>query len=681
MARLRSAPSSQQNAPAAKSTRQALREKTNTAGVSTPAQDVFKDFVKDARSTRGRAKKNGHNEDELVMAGGLGQKSDAPRSKAPMTTDELAKSHGHAPPTAKANKRLPRQARKPAQSEAQSKVFEDMKKRMRATAQKEVANDKIVDVPVLSDNAGPSSDALPTKPPPAGAHNAAAAERSEFSLSPSPPPPGKLSAGKNKRSSTARPDSVLKSQSTPTAETSVLALKNFKRRPRQPSMLAMVQQRAASARPSAAHVQATEVEVEDPSVFDVDGGDEDGEEFAPDAEGTPLHLRKAKRASAASAKNTPSASKKKAETRGTVNPRKRKSDNVDSSSSLSALRAKRQKPMSPAKDAPMASGLPQSSERGVSQRREMPRSPTMSEVQVINSSPSTPPTEPEAPAQRQAFTSAGVVVPSTEEQENEAGEQQRQLNDAGDFAEPDGHNDTMADPLSSSPPPEDPVSTQRTDIMAEPLTQVTPPRPKRDKDKAGKKTQPMMTATLQSLLPKRRQPPKPRHRKSEYDIDSDSDEDGNNDGDDTAEEDMEDGRSRRRTKTASAKNRKSTVKSKTPAAARKSAALSQATRKSTAPAARRKTAGASKKPTKTGRTYGRNAASDKENEPGDSDFEELSDNDDSALPDTSLSMHEAAQQSGELAAAKAKFAEVDEWDMEFESVSFEEGRSSSQTWR
>lgn len=663
MARLRSAPSSQQPAPTKQSARQALKEKTNTTAVGAPAVQELKDFVIDARPirTRGRAREAAQHEDELVMAGGLGQKSDVPTSEIPLTTDKLARSDGVPPPTAKANRRPARQARKPAKSETQNKVFEDMKKRMRATAQKEAAGDKIVDAPARSDRAGPLSDALPSKPQPTRASSGNGAERSGFPIPPSSPPAGRQSAVRNKRSSISRPESVLKSQSTPAAETSVLALKNFKRRPRQPSMLAMVQQRAASARPSAAHTQqATEIERDDSGASDLDDGDED-EEFAPDAEGTPLHLRKAKRTSAASQRMaSPMA---KVLERAHAGPKKRKSDDVESSvSSLSALRVKRQK-----------------SARCANEQDDTPQPEATPEVQVINSSPaSTPPIEPSITGRQQRLASAGFIVPSTHENAHVGAEEQIPLNDIPDDDGGAVRDETMADPLSSSPLPEDPKSLPETDIMADPLTQLTPPRRKRDQERAEKKARQMMTATLQSLLPKRRQPLRPRRRKSEYDVDSNSDQ---SDVDEESEDDAG-AASRRRIKTAAAKPRESTAVRKASPAAKKSAASTQKTRKSAAPPSRPRTATASKKATgKTARTFGRNAASDKENEPADSDFEELPDNDDSALPDTSLTMNEATEMSVELAAAKAKFAEVDGWDMEFESVSFDEGRSSSQTWR
>ncbi len=182
----------------------------------------------------------------------------------------------------------------------------------------------------------------------------------------------------------------------------------------------------------------------------------------------------------------------------------------------------------------------------------------------------------------------------------------------------------------------------------------------------------MTTATLQSLLPKRRKRMQPRHRKSEYDIEPSSDAEVVDA--DSADDEIElDQQPRRQTKaSASSKSRRKSfpVKSK----ARQSKATAQAKRKSTTQPARKPTAPA-KKP---GKTYSRAAAttSDKENE----DLEDPDENDDSLLPDNSISMVEAAQ-SKELEEARKKFAEVDAWDMEFESMSFEEGRSSSQNWR
>ncbi|KAK3696847.1 hypothetical protein LTR37_017753 [Vermiconidia calcicola] len=671
MVRLRSAPVSQQPAPSKTATRPALKEKTNTTRTKAPVYEDDGDvegLVKDARPRRGRAKKARQDSDELVMAGGLGlvdsdDKAVEP-TEPPMTTDELSKSAAPPPPTAKAGRRPPRAVRKVVQNEAQSKVMDDVKRRMQATARKE-ATAKRTSAPTAPESVAPSSDSLPAKPTSARQSTNAAAERSEFSLSPSPPPPGKLNSVSKQRSSLAQPGSGLRPQSTPAVESSILALKNFKRRPRQPSMLQMVQQRTASARPSAAHVQATE----DLDVSDLIGEEVD-EEFAPDAEGTPLRARKSTRQPTQNGKQA----SKQTQSTGVKPPEsfrpsnKRKSDDVDhSSSALDALRAKRQKSTGPDLEErlPVVPQTRATSRRLSSERQETPQPQLTSEILVINSSPSsTPPTEPSSSDRRRTSVDPDVAVPSTEKERDQI--EYVPVNDLDNDQDAEVPTGTMAEPASSSPLPSDPIATQRTDVMAEPLTQLSPPRPPPEKQKKKAKQKPVTTATLQSMLPKRRQPPRPRHRKSEYDIESGSEDDSPLDSSLLGEDEDElGGKLRRQRKAAPTKGTKgANVKSK----ARQSKAASSTRKSSAAPHGRKSTA------KKTGKTYGRATASDKENE------EALDEPDDSVLPDTSITMHDAVQ-SKELEEAKKKFADVDEWDMEFESMSFEEHRSSSQQWR
>lgn len=75
-----------------------------------------------------------------------------------------------------------------------------------------------------------------------------------------------------------RPPSAVKVGATPAHEASILALTNFKRRARQPSLLRMVQQN-------------TDVEDNDQSGLD-DTDNFDFDDFLPQAESTPLHVRK-----------------------------------------------------------------------------------------------------------------------------------------------------------------------------------------------------------------------------------------------------------------------------------------------------------------------------------------------------------------------------------------------------
>lgn len=696
MARLRSAPSAPP--PATNATqptkRAALREKTNTArttrakaGEKTAKKSTGKDsgdLVKDAAPRRGRPKRGAQMSDELVMAGGLGDRdatvaADADtihvaQSDAPMTTDELAKSDAPPPPTARPNRRPPRMTRKAVHSEAQSKVLDGLKKRMEETAKGQKAKASVKKS--APEQKATSSDSLPT--PAATTRKSAASnlERSEFSLSPSPPPPGKLhSVSAQKRTSMAPPGSAMRVQGTPAVETSILALKNFKRRPRQGSMLAMVQQRTASARPSLANARAQEPE--DLSVFDLDHASDDAEDFEPEAEGTPVQLSKAKKP--ASAKRKSIGKERTATPASAANAKKRNSDGLDSShSALDALRSKKRKSnLAPANDVPLPAfdndefaappPEPQASSRHATSE---PRQPT-SDVQVLNSSPeSTPTTEPSSSDKRHSYDERDAAVPSTEERDRlPSPEPPAAVDDEeDDFAIPNG---TMAEPVSSpatTPEPEVINATQRTDIYADPLTQISPPRQTRTQDanRPRRKKAAMSTAALQSLLPKRRAKPQPRHKRTEYDISSNDDEDTRLDASNLSEDEDElGGRLRRQAKTTPAKGRKAKSKPQALSSARRSTA------------ARKSAATSTLKSGKAAKTYGRKGAaamSDKENE------EYVGGGEDSELPDTSLEMHEVAK-SKELEEAKRKFAEVDEWDMSFESMSYEDHRSSSQGWR
>ncbi|KAK5720451.1 hypothetical protein LTR17_015008 [Elasticomyces elasticus] len=679
MARLRSAPAAPAAEPKAQSHRQALKEKTNTTRAKAAVEDDEQGLgdmiglVKESTKRRGRPRKSAHADDEVVMAGGLGVKE----TDAPISTDELGRSDTIAPPTAKANRRPPRMTRKPIHNEAQSKVLDGLRKRMEETARKE--GGKKGAVPALrrvSSGPAPSSDVLPSAPVTVRNSAAVAQERSEYSISPSPPPPNKLASVQMKRSSLAQQTSSPKPRSTPAMDTSVL--KNFKRRARQPSMLAMVQQRTMSARPSLAHAKPVD---DDPSIYDFDGGDaEESDDFAPDAEGTPLHGSKAKRKSVGSSVKKPAA--KPAKAKAAPTSKKRKSEVADvSSGSLETLRAKRRKPEvaestinnldEPFEAPEVVPATRRSSTESARQATPVPQE--TSDIQVINSSQvSPPPVESASPEKRQVPVDDDFVVPSTEEYREEDIPHEPDLDLPEDplYDVPDG---TMAEPASSSPVPDVLSATQLRirDELADPVTQVSP-QPVKAKPVKASKVKPVSTATLQNLLPKRRQPLRPRHRKSEYDFvsESEGEADDAHDDDDT-EEAVGRGR-RRQTKGTPAKGRRKTAAAAKTIKAKKVA--QPPTRKSTA-------APSTSKPTKT---YGRAAAavltSDKENEEG---FEEIDgDVDDSAeilLPDRGTA--EATAKSDELEAAKRKFAEVDEWDMEFESVGAEEHRSSSQQWR
>ncbi|GAB1728723.1 hypothetical protein NU195Hw_g434t1 [Hortaea werneckii] len=706
MARLRSAPSTHPPSPAkAQLKRQALREKTNTTRASQApvyADDGNTDgLVKTAKTRRGRPKKATQDEDELVMTGGLGgqKDNDAPRSDVVTTTDELAKSDGPPPPTAKkgnGGRRPPRMTRKPVQSEAQSQVMAGLKKRMEETAQQEAEGKKTRSAHVERET---TEQAAPSKPTPRRSistrqsTSTARGGQSELSLTASPPPSGKARTVQARRSSVAPPSSVIRPQNTPAAETSILALKNFKRRPRQPSMLAMVQQRTT--RPSAVNVAP---EVDDPSVFDLALGQSEDEEddFRPEAEGTPMHASKAKRVSSVSSKKkqgTSPAVQTEAKTT-TTHSKKRNSGAMDTSmSALDALRAKRQKQSLPAPNMEggvVASTLSAASPQQVSQPGTPSQPQADSEVQVINSSPSSSPLSETSERNRTEQNVAGeYVVPSTEQEHEEdlycatpprssLRQQQQRAILPEEEPEQDVPNATMAEPASSSPLPHDPFDVAEPDVYADPLSQITqqPPEPERQV-RSKKKAKPLSTANLQALLPKRRAKPRPRHRTTEYDFTSDEDEESELDAAHLDEDEDElGGRMRRRTSAASKGRKSAAPRTKTKSRGGKSA---QAARKSSAaPPARKSTAATAKTRKGQPKTYGRAGnASDKENEDA---YESVDEDGDDTTDLPAVDMRQVAK-SRELEEAKRKFEEVDGWDMEFESMSQDDHRSSSQAWR
>jgi hypothetical protein len=451
-------------------------------------------------------------------------------------------------------------------------------------------------------------------------------------------------------------------------------------------MLEMVRKRRSSVQASLVSAQPQQDDgddVEDTSVFDLGSASEGEDVFAPEAEGTPLQLSKTRKST--SARKSFSA-KKSVATTPAVKRTKRKSDEMESPhSALDALRRKHRKSeVGPAEEEPLPSvdDTHQFIAHDTSDHEASPvPNAITSDVQVINSSPaSTPPTEPSSARKIPGTQEEDFAVPSTEEQERlHTVQQDAQEEEQGEEEEEVDHdtlNATMAEPASSSPAGSPIPETQRTDIYADPLTQLSPPPPEpaKTRSKTTKKPTAMSTATLRALLPKRTQRPQPRAKRTEYDISSDEEDDDTTGFDTNHLEDDEDelgGRLRRQKQKAPAPSRgkKTTAKSKSK--------QSLSTRKPSAPPPPAKSKAGSRAKGKTTRTYGRATASDKENA-GD---EALSEDDDTEQAgDTSLSMREVAH-SKELEEARRKFAEVDNWDLTFESMSNEDHRSSSQGWR
>lgn len=467
--------------------------------------------------------------------------------------------------------------------------------------------------------------------------------RRESSL---PPVPG--TASRVRRTSSSHwnaPPSAVKAQGTPAAgETSVLALSMFKRRKRQPSLLRMMQQS----------------DVEDGG----DGSEEDSAltldyslgDFEPDHESTPLNLKKGSTALGSEPRTSSSRKRKLAERETEEVQVPRSSPPVEEQGEPSRVRATSSEHLySEASDLPqvVADTQPEPEEEeaeGDTAATAVVVSDTRSSTSILSSVIAEPEPEPEeAPAKRPRR--------SVRESVTYSGRSTRQK--AKNIEE-----DHTADPLSS-----DSDSDTATDTPVR--TRIT-----RKKAPARKmKAMSLSTATLQSLLPRRRKKLAPRTAKAAantFEIPSSDVEDE----EEVAEEESADEdelhstpppttkRKGRKTASAAPKASDSTVRGKKIAGA----ALPE-----------------KGKGKRLSRTYGRNQrmSSDKENQDGNASIYvdnggEESDGDEDVVETSE--MREAAIKSKELDAAARKFREVDEWEMEFESVDMG-GASASSPWR
>ncbi|CAI6337097.1 unnamed protein product [Periconia digitata] len=363
-----------------------------------------------------------------------------------------------------------------------------------------------------------------------------------------------------------RPPSAIKVGATPAHEQSVLALANFKRRPRQHSLLRSVQ-------------PTTDVEDNDLDDFDFDS-------FLPEAESTPLHVHKA----------------------------------------------------APGEITGNDSGVNLSSSGSRGKKRKL--SPV---VQVPRSSP--PYDAGAADVESPPLSSPGLpeVIHSAEEMQRAQGGE-----------EPDPYSETMAPPMSSSDYEHDVIDVPRPTRRAARTTRATSTRVTGDIDseeeaeeeatrslkqtRGKQKTKNgsgISTAKLQSLLPRRRT--QIRKEVDEYDIPEDSDSDLDE---------------------LALPERRSTAASKP---------VGQRTKKKTR-AAKKPTAKAQKNP----RTYGRRQSSDKENQ--EEREEEVDDGSDA---EDTIEVATTTKPSNHLELMAKKFEEVDEFELDFESVSYVQTSSPS----
>ncbi|OCL13557.1 hypothetical protein AOQ84DRAFT_351952 [Glonium stellatum] len=403
---------------------------------------------------------------------------------------------------------------------------------------------------------------------------------------------------------TTNRQSTLKAQGTPAMDISILALTNFKRRPRQPSILRMVRQTSDN--------------------------EDDFDDFNPDDESTPLNLHK------------------NAEQEGVDKGTGRRSSTSTHTSS-----SRKRKLSSPNIQVP---------------RSSPPAMPSPTEGRGGSIPPSEPSSLPEHIA---------------ETQEDSFQEQQQQG--------PEIWSETMAPPKSSSSLSNSPVVVKASKTNGErkgrprrsrKTRQVQDEDDKSDEDsvdsgaesvaivrrknatpKRPSRPPNLSTAKLQSMLPRRRHRAKGRAI-DQFDIPSSDDVGTSILASD--EDELQLPASRHTT------NARRTDATRTPVKR-----TSREAKKNTGQTSAKKATPVKSTPTAKGvtRTYGnrRVTSSDKENE---STFihHELSEEDDEP---TEVTIDHV--KSAELAAAAKKFAEVDQWEMEFESVDI--GGESSSPWR
>lgn len=405
------------------------------------------------------------------------------------------------------------------------------------------------------------------------------------------------------------PLSAAKPQSTPGPETSVLALANFRRRPRQPSILRMVEQH---------------------------GDDEEDTlgDFNPDDESTPVGTKKAGIPSSAVA------------------------------------------------------GTPEEARTSSSRKRKHSSLEPESEIQVPRSSP--PLISPPIGGRDEASAHESSSLPDRmlDTQEAPAANETEQA--------PEIWSETMAPPKSSSPShrsqelrkhdaspakrrgrPPRARTTDHSDLSDAEDAATTPARPRRTAQPTPKKASALTTAALASLLPQRRRKPRDARAKSPFEIPSSSELDRDtamhaSDEDELQQAPARKGRAakapaRTATRTPKKGGGAGKLKPASPLSARKSTTSRPAT---TTPAAATK------------RTYTRRPrpTSDQENNNGEDSSglsEPPSGSESDGEGDTTVT--EIVSKSKELAAAKQKFEEVDQWELEFESADLLGGESSP--WR
>lgn len=542
--------------------------------------------------------------------------------------------------------RPPRTAKKPVQSKVNREALEGLKRRMEEDARR-LRGESAEEQQAVDVLARPEADAVRSR----------SSELESKAASPSPTRAPATVQRAAPGSVARQPQSALKVQSTPGVENSILALANFRRRPRQPSLLQMVQGKTA------------DVTDEDTTDFtlgtDLDDSAEGLEGFKPYDESTPVQLSKTQ-ASQYAQHAQPAEDLTTRENVGVdVGAEEDDADDLYGATPLGTPSRKRK-----------SDAMSDASDTQVQVRRSAPPSPQRRSSSSLSQVPA------------DDFLTVPATAPESDEHDDQDQEPQDLL------------SDTFADPVSSSPPPM--LSPQRrhdqeTRLSSSPQQRKTVRSGTIDKSKQ----KPLTTATLRALLPKRRTR-RSREDRDDFDIPTSSSID---------QRSSEDEPTRRRPAakkgaTARVKHAKGTKGADRSRAGALSPIAARKTKKQ-APAATATTATATA--AKQKKTYARiSNVSDKENAAiaiddsssplssaismsagggGDDD----DNGQDSESADTSLSTivvggggrrgkNGGGGVSLELAAAKSKFADIDAWEMEFESASLGVGAESS-PWR
>ncbi|KAF2805564.1 uncharacterized protein BDZ99DRAFT_107285 [Mytilinidion resinicola] len=402
----------------------------------------------------------------------------------------------------------------------------------------------------------------------------------------------------------AYPASALKAQGTPAMETSMMALTNFKRRSRQPSILRMVQQ------PSS-----------DNNDSDVDLNFLD--DFNPDDESTPVHVHKRTGGEEAGQEST----LRSTSTGQSSGSKKRKAPSPE----VQVLASSPPAPSSPPADFPQSSPLSRLA------------TPSEHILETQENQPSV--SLPQAPEEVWSSTMAPPLSSSPEpsspsKQPEERHSKRRKTNEFDDLYD---------------------VTPRASDDEAEVAPSAKPKIPVKAKKPTRAPT--LSTAKLQALLPRRRQRPRrAAEKEDEFDIPSSDSLDTHMLDSDQDELSIVAPR-RRVTKTPARGQPAKAAKSLAQLSAKKKPAETKAKRGR--PRKDVKTAGVTTAAAAPTRTYGRRH-SDKENENEDSVW--VAGETEDELNQEGETTIEEVLMSRELREQAEKFRKIDEVSLEFESV-------------